>query len=46
MLIIVAIDGQQIETIEDLDTALDRESGRWEIEIDRNGRSISGFVTL
>ena len=44
--IIQSIDGQPIETLDDLDAALDRDSGRWEIEIDRNGRSISGFVTL
>lgn len=44
--IIQSIDGQPIQTLDDLDAALDRDSGRWEIEIDRNGRSISGFVTL
>ena len=44
--IITAVDGQPIKTLDDLDAALDRESGRWEIEIDRNGRSISGFVNL
>ena len=44
--IIQAIDGQPIKTLDDLDAALDRGSGRWEIEIDRNGRNISGYVTL
>ena len=44
--IIQSVDGQPIKTLDDLDAALDRDSGRWEIEIDRNGRSISGFVTL
>ena len=44
--IIVAIDGQAVKTLDELDAALDRESGRWEIEIDRNGRTISGFVNL
>ena len=43
---IQAIDGQPIKTLDDLDAALDRASGRWEIEIDRNGRNISGFVDL
>lgn len=44
--IIVEIDGQSIKTIEDLDQALDRDSGRWDIEINRNGRTISGSITL
>ena len=44
--IIQAIDGQPIKTLDDLDAALDRASGRWEIEIARNGRNISGFVDL
>ena len=44
--IIQSVDGQPIKTLDDLDAALDRDSGRWEIEIDRGGRSISGFVTL
>ncbi|MEM7639933.1 MAG: Do family serine endopeptidase [Pseudomonadota bacterium] len=44
--IITAIDGQSIETIEDLNRALDREPGRWDIEIERNGRKISGSVTI
>ncbi|MEL6857823.1 MAG: Do family serine endopeptidase [Pseudomonadota bacterium] len=44
--IIVEIDGQSIKTIEDLDQALDRDGGRWDIEINRNGRVISGSITL
>ncbi|MEL7540073.1 MAG: Do family serine endopeptidase [Pseudomonadota bacterium] len=44
--IITAIDGESIETIEDLNRALDREPGRWDIEIERNGRKISGSVTI
>ncbi|MEO1156671.1 MAG: Do family serine endopeptidase [Pseudomonadota bacterium] len=44
--IITAIDGQSIETIDDLNRALDREPGRWDIEIERNGRKISGSVTI
>jgi hypothetical protein len=42
----VSIDGASVKTIEQLNTALDRERGRWAIEIDRNGRRISGSVTL
>lgn len=44
--IILAIDGQPIETLDDLNAALDRDPGRWEIEIERNGRRISGSVTI
>ena len=44
--IITSIDGQSIETIEDLNRALDRDPGRWDIEIERNGRKISGSVTI
>lgn len=44
--IITAIDGESIETIDDLNRALDREPGRWDIEIERNGRKISGSVTI
>ncbi|MEM7329204.1 MAG: Do family serine endopeptidase [Pseudomonadota bacterium] len=44
--IITAIDGEKIETIDDLNRALDREPGRWDIEIERNGRKISGSVTI
>jgi serine protease Do len=44
--VIVSLDGRAIKTLDDLNTALDRDSGRWNIEIDRNGRRISGTVTL
>ncbi len=44
--IITAIDGEPIETLDDLNRALDRDPGRWEIEIERNGRKISGSVTI
>ncbi|GAB5458439.1 MAG: Do family serine endopeptidase [Henriciella sp.] len=44
--LIVSIDGRDIETLDDLNQALERETGRWTIEIDRNGRRISGTVTL
>ena len=44
--VIVAIDGEPIQTLDDLNLALNREPGRWDIEIDRNGRRINGYVTL
>lgn len=44
--IIVSIDGATVKTLDQLNEALDRERGRWAIEIDRNGRRISGSVTL
>ena len=44
--IITSIDGEPIETLDDLNRALDRDPGRWDIEIERNGRKISGSVTI
>ncbi|MEO0607137.1 MAG: Do family serine endopeptidase [Pseudomonadota bacterium] len=44
--IIVSIDGTRIETMDDLNRALDRDPGQWDIEIERNGRKISGSVTI
>jgi serine protease Do len=44
--IITEIDGRPIETMEDLNDALDRDPGQWDIEIERNGRKISGSVTI
>lgn len=44
--LIVSVDGNDIETLDDLNHALERDNGRWSIEIDRNGRRISGTVTL
>ncbi len=44
--IIVSVDGQTIRSLDDLNQALDRGPGRWQIEIDRNGRRINGMVTL
>lgn len=43
--LIVSVDGTAIKTLDELAKALDRETGRWEVEIDRNGRRISGYVT-
>lgn len=44
--LILSVDGRSVKTLDELDQALDREAGRWEVEIDRNGRRISGYVTL
>ncbi|MEM1391460.1 MAG: Do family serine endopeptidase, partial [Pseudomonadota bacterium] len=44
--IIRSIDGQPINSIGDLERALNREQGRWTIEIDRNGRTIQGTIVL
>lgn len=44
--IILSVDGQSIQSVATLETALDRGSGRWQIVIDRNGRRISGAITL
>lgn len=44
--IILSIDGKRIETLDDLNQALDRDPGEWDIEIERNGRKISGSVTI
>ncbi|MEO1642361.1 MAG: Do family serine endopeptidase [Pseudomonadota bacterium] len=44
--IIRSVDGKTVNSLGDLERALDRESGRWAIEIDRNGRRVSGTVVL
>ncbi|MEL7230937.1 MAG: Do family serine endopeptidase [Pseudomonadota bacterium] len=44
--IIRSIDGRSVDTLSELERALDREQGRWAIEIDRNGRTIQGTVVL
>ena len=44
--IIRSIDGRNVDSLDDLERALDRDQGRWAIEIDRNGRTIQGTVTL
>ncbi|MEM1035180.1 MAG: Do family serine endopeptidase [Pseudomonadota bacterium] len=44
--IIRSIDGRSVNSLDDLESALDRDQGRWAIEIDRNGRTIQGTVTL
>ncbi len=44
--LILSVDGETISTLDDLERVLNRKPGRWQIEIDRNGRRISGTVTL
>lgn len=44
--IILTIDGQSIQSLDDLNRALDRGPGQWQIEIDRNGRRINGVIRL
>ncbi|MEQ8556969.1 MAG: Do family serine endopeptidase [Henriciella sp.] len=44
--LIVSINDEPIKTLKDLDEALAEETSRWAIELDRNGRRISGTVTL
>lgn len=44
--IIRSVDGRTVDNLDDLERALDRGSGRWAIELDRNGRRISGTVVL
>ena len=44
--LIVAINDTAIKTMDDLQTALDADTSAWAIEIDRNGRRISGTVRL
>lgn len=44
--VILSVDGLPIKTMQDLNDALDRGPGRWEFEVERNGRVLSGAVTL
>lgn len=44
--LIVSVNGTEIDGLSDLDKALSEETATWAIEIDRNGRSISGTVRL
>ena len=44
--LIVSINDTTIKTMEDLDTALAQETSSWAIELDRNGRRISGTIRL
>ena len=44
--VIVSVDGRAIKTLTDLDKALADHDNQWAIEIDRNGRRISGTVIL
>lgn len=45
--VIVGVNGQRIQTLDDLEGLLDAEGTRtWQLELDRNGRKISGSVRL
>ena len=44
--LIVSVNDTTIKTMEDLDTALARDTSSWAIELDRNGRRISGTIRL
>lgn len=44
--LIVSVNEAPIETLKDLDKALDEERASWSIVLDRNGRRISGTVRL
>lgn len=44
--VILSVDGLPIKTMDDLNDALDRGPGRWEFEVERNGRVLNGAVTL
>ncbi|MEQ9314530.1 MAG: Do family serine endopeptidase [Henriciella sp.] len=44
--LIVSINGDTVKTLEDLDDALADAEDSWAIELDRNGRRISGTVRL
>ena len=44
--LIVSVNGARIKTLDDLQSALEEDTARWAIELDRNGQRISGTVTL
>lgn len=44
--LIVSVNDKQVKTLEDLDSALEDADASWAIELDRNGRRISGTVRL
>ncbi len=44
--VIVGVNGQRIETMQDLSRALEVDQAVWQVEIDRNGRLISGRVRI
>ncbi len=44
--LIVSVNGTSVKTLEDLSGALDEDADSWAIELDRNGRRISGTVHL
>lgn len=44
--VIVSVNGQSVDTLDELNAALSDETGQWRIELDRNGRRISGTVRI
>lgn len=44
--LIVSVNGKSVKTLEQLDKALAEDEATWAIELDRNGRRISGTVRL
>jgi serine protease Do len=44
--LIVSVNGKSVKTLEQLDQALAEDEATWAIELDRNGRRISGTVRL
>ncbi len=44
--IILAVNGARVQTLVELEAALDAETSLWQIEIERNGRRVQGTVRL
>lgn len=44
--VILSVNGQSVDTLDELNTVLGDETGQWRIELDRNGRRISGTVRI
>ncbi|WP_233355726.1 Do family serine endopeptidase [Henriciella litoralis] len=44
--LIVSVNGKKIESLKQLADILEQDTSSWDIELDRNGRSISGTVRL
>lgn len=44
--VIISINGETVKNLEELETALGVDSRQWQIELDRNGRRVSGTVRI
>ena len=44
--VILSVNGQSVDTLDELNDLLGDETGQWRIELDRNGRRISGTVRI